>query len=56
MTAWNNVLVLVEVKPKKSIGGGVQFGPYRPKLGLKVGFLTFSQVEFIIFLLNSIGQ
>ena len=56
MIAWNNVFVLVEVKPKKSIGAGVQFGPYRPKLGLKEGFLTFSQVEFNIFPLNSIGQ
>ena len=51
MIAWNNVELLVELKPAKK-NFWPKFGPNRPKLGLKLGFMPFSQVLFISFSLN----
>ena len=54
MIACDNVKHLVEVKPaKKNLGA--KFRPNRPKLGLKLGFLSLSQVWFISFPLNCIA-
>ena len=54
MIAWNNVELLVELKPAKK-NYWPKFGPNRPKLGLKLGFISFSQVLFISFSLNCMG-
>ena len=40
MIAWNNVLLLVEVKLKYE-NCGPKSGPNRPKSGPKLGFLSF---------------
>ena len=44
----------VEVEPAKQFLGP-NFGPNGPKSGPKLGFLSFSQVWFISFLLNCKG-
>ena len=54
MIAWNNLKLIVEVKPAKKIWGP-KFGPNGPKSGPKLGFLSFFQVWFISFPGNCIG-
>ena len=54
MIAWNNVWLLVEIKPAKK-NWGPKFGPYGPKWVIKVGFLSFFQIWLIGFPGNCIG-
>ena len=56
MIAWNNLQLLVEVKSAstKKIEGP-KFGSNGPISVPKLGFLLFSQVQFISFPLNCIG-
>ena len=56
MIAWNNVQLLLELKPKKQKNKkkGPKFGPSRPRLGPKLDFCYFFKL-CACFPLNSLG-
>ena len=54
MIACNSLILSRGETHKKNIGP-LKFGPDRPKLGPKLGFLPFSDVWFVSFPENVIG-